>query len=85
MYLRTTAEPLRWHRADDSNKTLWYVDAAFAVHPDFKSHPGAIMTIGQGAITSLSKKQKLDTRSSTEAELVAADDVVVPMLWTKKI
>ncbi len=40
------------------------------------------MTMGSGAITSFSRKQKLNTRSSTEAELVATDDVAGPMLWT---
>ena len=30
-----------------------------------------------------SQKQKLNTRSSTEAELVGADDVSGPILWTK--
>ena len=32
---------------------------------------------------SISWKQKLNTRSSTEAELVAADDTTVMILWTK--
>jgi hypothetical protein len=39
--------------------------------------------MGKGAITSISRKQGMNTRSSTEAELVAADDVVGSMVWTK--
>ncbi|CAB9530634.1 expressed unknown protein [Seminavis robusta] len=31
----------------------------------------------------MSKKQKLNTRSSTEAELVGADDTVQQLLWTR--
>ncbi|CAJ1929662.1 unnamed protein product [Cylindrotheca closterium] len=31
----------------------------------------------------MSKKQKLNSRSSTEAKLIAVDDVVTMMLWTK--
>ena len=61
----------------------WYVDAAFAMHADYKSHTGATMTFGEGAVQSISQKQKLNTRSSTEAELVAADDAAVMILWTK--
>ena len=38
---------------------------------------------GVGMIQSVSRKQKLNTRSSTEAELVGADDVSQQMLWTK--
>ena len=41
------------------------------------------MTFGRGAIMSLSRKQKLNTRSSTEAELVGADDAATMILWTK--
>ena len=28
----------------------WLIDASFGVHPDFKSHTGAVMAIGKGAI-----------------------------------
>ena len=41
------------------------------------------MTFGKGAVQSLLKKQKLNTRSSTKAELVGADDVATQILWTK--
>ena len=61
----------------------YFVDAAFAVHPDFKSHTGGIMTYGKGAAITVSRKQKLNTRSSTEAELVGADDMSTLILWTK--
>ena len=60
----------------------WYVDASFAVHPDFRSHTGAVMTMGEGAMQSISRKQKLNTRSSTEAELVGVDDASTLVLWT---
>ena len=33
---------------DGSGSIGWYVDAAFAVHKDMKSHTGGIMTMGQG-------------------------------------
>ena len=61
----------------------WYVDVSFAVHPDFRSQTGGTMTFGKGAVQLLSKKQKLKTRSSTEAELVGADDVTTQILSTK--
>jgi hypothetical protein len=52
---------------------LQRVASSFAVHKDRKSHTG-------GTITSL--KQKLVTRSSTEAEIVAVHDVLSQLLWT---
>lgn len=82
-YLQQTVNDKLTLQADDLNKMRWYVDASFATHPDFKSHTGATMTMGKGAITSISRKQGMNTRSSTEAEVVAADEVVGAMLWTK--
>jgi hypothetical protein len=83
-YLKQTRNDKLTLRADGSKTIKWHVDAAFAVHPDFKSHSGATMTMGNGAITSISRKQKINTRSSTAAELVAVDDIIGPVLWTKR-
>jgi hypothetical protein len=69
--------------ADNLHVIKWYIDAAFAVHPDFKSHTGGNMTYGQGTPMSMSRKQKLNTRSSTEAELVRPDDLLMLILWTQ--
>ena len=41
------------------------------------------MSMGTSAAYSTSKKQKLNTKSSTEAELVGVDDVLPQALWTK--
>jgi hypothetical protein len=64
---------------DGNNKIMaqWYVDASFAVHPDFKSHTGVAMTPGKGSIINVSCKQNINTRSFTEAELVGGDDAMV--------
>ena len=43
---------------------------------DFKSHTGATLSLGNGMICSMSTKQKLNTRSSTEAELVGVNDII---------
>ena len=70
-------------RVDNLNVLKWYVDVSFAVHPDFKSHTGGILTMGHGALVSMSRKQKLNTRNTCESELVGADDMSVLILWTK--
>jgi hypothetical protein len=41
------------------------------------------MSMERGAMSSMSKKQKINTRSSTEAELVGADDAMPQIMWTK--
>ena len=82
-WLQQTSKDCLTLQSDGSRTGKWFVDAAFAVHPDFRSHTGAGFTLGKGNITSLSRKQGMNTRSSTEAEVVAADEVVGPMLWTR--
>ena len=69
--------------ADDLHIIKWFVDASFAVHPDFKSHTGGSMTYGTGMPITKSRKQKLNTWSSTEAELVGANDMATMIMWTK--
>jgi hypothetical protein len=51
--------------------------ANFAVHPDYNSHTGATMSYvdGNGAVQSISRKQKLNTKSSTESKLVGVDNI----------
>ncbi|CAJ1929599.1 unnamed protein product [Cylindrotheca closterium] len=70
-------------RAESLRVMKWIIDASFAVHPDFKSHTGGTLSFGGGAAQVMSKKQKLNSRSSTEAELIAVDNVVTMILWTK--
>jgi len=82
-YLNGTRDLVLTLSVDSLTTVNWYVDASFAVHPDFKSHTGAVMTYGTGAVQSLSRKQRLNTRSSTEAELVGVDDAINHILWTK--
>ena len=38
--------------------------------------------MGDGAITSLSRKQGMNTRSYTKVEVVATDKIISPMIWT---
>ena len=61
----------------------WWVDASFATHPNCHSHTGATLSFGKGSVYSMSTKQKLNTRSSTEAELVGINDILSMILWTQ--
>ncbi|CAJ1968085.1 unnamed protein product [Cylindrotheca closterium] len=75
-----------WHltlSADDLRVIKWYVDASFAVHPDFKSHTGAVMTMGTGAVQAITQKQKLNCDSSTHTELIGVHDETSNILWTR--
>jgi hypothetical protein len=69
--------------ADDLGRMRSRVDAAFAVHPDMKSHTGGVISFGTGGIACKSSKQKLVTKSSTDAETVGASDYLPNTLWVK--
>ena len=59
------------------------MDAAFAVHHDMRSHTGGCLSLGKGEMYSESTKQKLNGKSSTEAELIGVDDIMPQILWTR--
>jgi len=80
-YLCNTRDITLTMEASDGLK--WWVDSSYAVHPDMRSHSGIYMTLGKGMAYSTSSKQKLNTESSTEAELVAIDDSMGQILWTR--
>ena len=82
-YLRGTRKLTRVLRADELLIMKWHIDGLFAVHATMRSHTGASLSLGKGAIFTQSSKQKINTKSSTEAELVAVDDVMGSILWTK--
>jgi hypothetical protein len=66
-----------------TNIVKWWVDGAYGAHNDMRSHTGAMMSLGKGAAYATSTRQKLNTRSSTEAELVGVDDVMALVVWTR--
>ena len=62
-----------------------YIDAAYGVHADGKSHTGSCVVIGElGAVHCKSTKQQIVSKSSTEAELIALSDSANQALHTRK-
>ncbi len=80
-FIRATKDDYLTLSAASLHNVRWWVDAAYAVHPDMKSHTGGALSLGTGVIYGTSKGQKLNVKSSTEAELVGTDDVMPQMLW----
>jgi hypothetical protein len=71
---------------DDYNKlvrVIKYLRASFAVHPDMKSHTGGVLSFGKGGVYGTSTRQKLNSKSSTEAELIGVAEVLPQILWTR--
>jgi hypothetical protein len=78
-YLQSTIDLPLVLSADGSGTPRWHIDASYAVHMDMRSHTGGVMMLGKGSVYSTLVKQKLVTRSSTEAEVVAVHDVMPQM------
>jgi hypothetical protein len=84
MYLRGTLDEYLVISADNITIMKTWVGAAHAVHFDMKSHTGGAVSFGRGAVMCKSAKQKLNTKSSTESELVGASDYLPYPIWGKK-
>lgn len=82
-YLRATKDLPLVLEGDPAGRIRWWVDASFAVHHDMKSHTGAVMSLGKGAAYGMSTRQKINSTSSTEAELVGVSDAMPNVVWTR--
>ena len=83
-YIRSTQGLCIHLSATDHISVTAFVDAAFAVHPDYKSHTGSIITLGRGPVYAKSSVQKLNTVSSAESELVGLSDSTSQVIWTRQ-
>ena len=82
-YLRGTRSMPLILSANGSGILKWWVDASFAVHPNMRGHSGGGLSLGRGFPIVSSTKQKLNTHSSTETEIVGADDFMPAICWTR--
>jgi hypothetical protein len=82
-YIRGTRTMPLILSANGSGILKWWVDASFAVHPNMRGHLGGGLSLGRGFTIVSSTKQKLDTRSSTETEIVGAADFMPAICWTR--
>lgn len=75
MYLNGTVELGLVFESPDytSPEITAYADASFNCHVDSKSHSGVCIMLGSACVHAISTKQKIVTKSTSEAELVAAD------------
>ncbi len=81
-YLQATRSLTLTLKAHGTRLIKWWVNGVFTVHQDMKNHTGAMISLGKGGDYCTSLCQKLNTKSSTEAELVAVDKVMPQVMWT---
>ena len=83
LYIKETKELPLILGANGSGMLKWWIDGSHGVHPNGRGHTGGGLSLGRGFPITASSKQKLNTRSSTETELVAVDQLMPSILWTK--
>ena len=83
-YLQGTPDLALTLEADNAHVIKWWIDTSFMVHKDMHSHTGRTLSLRKGSLYSALSCQKINTESSTEAELVVAVDDVMPLiLWMR--
>jgi hypothetical protein len=82
-YLKSTRDLPLVLGAFNTGVLHWHVDASFAAHHDMRGHTGGALTMGTGCPVVSSTKQKCNVRSSTVGELVAVDEMLGQILWTR--
>jgi hypothetical protein len=82
-YIRGTRTMPLILSANGSGILKWWVDASFTVHPNMRGHSRGGLSLGRGFPIVSSNKQKLNTRSSTETEIVGADAFMPEICWTR--
>lgn len=80
-YLRGTIDLVLTLGADDLLNMKSWVDVSYGVHDDCKSHTGGAVSWGWGVLLTKCQKQKLNTKSSTEGEIVGVSDFMPNMIW----
>jgi hypothetical protein len=71
-------------RIGDHMSVSAYIDAAYGVHSNGKSHTGSSIVLGEAAlICAKSGGQNIVTKSSTEAELVAVTDSAAQAIFVR--
>ena len=80
-YLRDTIKLPRIIGADRLDIISCWADASYAVHHDMKGHTGGVTSFGRGVTHTMCSKQKLNTKSSTESEIVGASDYITFLVW----
>jgi hypothetical protein len=64
-----------------SKEMKWWIDASFGTRYQLRSQTGATLSLGIGSLYSMARKQKLNTTSSTEAEIVGVHDAMSQVIW----
>ena len=82
-FLQQTKSDKRVIGAKSLTELNTWIDASYAVHPNMRGHTGGVMSMGHGVIHARAGKQKLNVKSSTEAEIVGLSEYLPYNIYIK--
>ena len=83
-YLSTTKGAILHLKSGGKVEMKSYIDASFGAHMDGTSRTGVVLQMAGVGIAGWTARQKLVTKSSTEAEVVALSDGLTHVLWARE-
>ena len=75
-FIKHTINDKRIMGTDDMLKLETWIDASNAVHEDMKGVTGGCMSMGWGVLHAKASKQKINTKSICESELVGLSEYI---------
>ena len=80
-YVHGTRELKRIISISSFNRIDIFIDASHGIHRDYRGQTGGCVTMGDGVIHGRSSKQTLNSKSSTETELIGVSDYLPYPIW----
>jgi len=80
-FLKRTFDELRIIGATSLAEIMTFIDSAYAVHENMRSHTGGLVSFGIGAAHARSTTSKVNVKSSCESELVSTAEYLPYNLW----
>ena len=80
-WLKCTKVDVRIIGTQSLTDVFTWIDAAYAVHDNMQSHMGGAISMGYDIIAGKSAMEKLNVKSSTEAELVGMSEYLPYNIW----
>ena len=82
-YLKSCPSLLRTIMTKGELEMHTWVDTLYVTHQDMRGHTGGASSMVRGMVFHGSTKQKLNTKSSTESEVVGVSDYIPHTIWAK--
>ena len=80
-FLKATKDDKRIIGMDNLWALRTWIDGSYMVHADMRGHTGGSMSLGWGLVHAKPSEQKLNSKSSTETEVIAVSKYVPYKIW----